>query len=111
MELFRARSDSRLRPNVEQVLCPVCAGVRFQPNLHGPRKVVLFALCLGACVSYEARANYSRAQPNVVYYDVTIEPDIAAKITSDFTGAMERLRALVQSRSLRSGFTSEQIGP
>ena len=39
----------------------------------------LFALCLAAFIAFQAQANYSAAQLDVVYYDVTIEPDIAAK--------------------------------
>lgn len=39
----------------------------------------LFALCLGASIGFQAQSNYSAAELDVVYYDVTIEPDIAAK--------------------------------
>lgn len=41
--------------------------------------VYLFALCLGASAAVRTRTNYSAADLDVLHYDATIEPDIAAK--------------------------------
>ena len=55
----------------------------------------LFALCLGASIGFQAQSNYSAAELDVVYYDVTIElmrlNSIGKSVvTSDFTSAMEQ---------------------